>query len=156
MPATIARILAVAVSTCLVFLAQTPPAIAESLRVGGTGTATELLKVLGRAFTRHTGVDVEVVPSLGSTGAIRAVADGALGFAVSGRGLTRDEVDNGMSIAVTARTPFVFATSHPAPNALRSSQIAEVYSAIKATWSDGSRTADNPAPAIRKRHHPHG
>jgi phosphate transport system substrate-binding protein len=117
---------------------QIPFATADSLKVGGTGTATELLRILGTAFTHQSGVTVEVVPSLGSSGAIRAAADGVLDVAVSGRALKRDEIGNGLSIALTARTPFVFATSHPAPNALRSARIAEVYSTIKATWSDGS------------------
>src|SRR6266545_1607831 len=106
MSVAIPRILAVAASACLVFLTQTPPATADSLKVGGTGTATELLKIVGATFTHQSGVNVEVVPSLGSSGAIRAAADGVLDVAVSGRALKSDEISNGLSIALTARTPF--------------------------------------------------
>ena len=49
---------------------------AETLRLGGTGTAIGMLQQVGAEFTAATGVKVEVVASLGSTGAIRALADG--------------------------------------------------------------------------------
>ena len=67
-------------------------ASAEVLRTGGTGSAMEMLKHLGEAFAAvEPGVKIQVIPSLGSTGGINAVADGALDFSVSGRALKAEE-----------------------------------------------------------------
>lgn len=132
------RTIAILAAACLVLPIHSTSAAPETLRVGGTGAATELLRMVGTAFTQQSTVDVDVVPSLGSSGGIRAVADGVLQVAVSGRPLKPAEAGNGLSIALTARTAFVLATSHPAPDALRSSQIKGLYSSAKATWTDGS------------------
>src|ERR1039458_10262879 len=51
-------------------------AAAETLRLGGTGSAIEMLRQVGAQFTAATGVKIDVVFSLGSTGAIRALGDG--------------------------------------------------------------------------------
>ena len=56
-------------------------AAAETLRLGGTGSAIEMLRQVGAQFTAATGVKIDVVFSLGSTGAIRALADGVLDIA---------------------------------------------------------------------------
>ena len=49
---------------------------AETLRLGGTGSAVGMLQQVGAEFSAATGVKVEVVASLGSTGAVRALTDG--------------------------------------------------------------------------------
>ena len=48
-----------------------PSAAQDALRVGGTGSAIGMLRQVGAEFTAATGVEVEVVTSLGSNGAIR-------------------------------------------------------------------------------------
>ena len=118
--------------------ASAAPATGETLKLGGTGTATELLKRLGAVFKADSGVEVVVVPSLGSSGAIRAVIDGALDLAVTGRALKPEEAARGLTVAFTARTPFVLATSHPNPDGLALADIANAFQSERATWSDGS------------------
>lgn len=111
---------------------------AEPLRVGGTGAATEMLRYLGTPFTQATSeADFKVVPSLGSTGAILAVADGVLGAAVTGRPLKRDEAARGLTQIVLSRTPFGLATSHPSPSSLGSASVARFFAAETSVWSDG-------------------
>ena len=57
-----------------------------TLRTGGTGSAATMLLQIGKALTAQApGTTLEVVPALGSTGAISAVVDGVLDFAVSAR-----------------------------------------------------------------------
>jgi phosphate transport system substrate-binding protein len=68
-----------------------PSAAAETLRVGGTGSAIGMLQQVGAEFTAATGIKVEVVTSLGSNGAIRALADSMLDIAVPARPLKTDE-----------------------------------------------------------------
>lgn len=132
------RAVALAVCACLAATAPARPAAAgEAIRVGGTGSATELLHRLGAAFKAESGVDVEIIPSLGSSGAIRALGDGALDLAVAGRDLKPQEKALGLTIAFTARTPFVLATSHPHPNGLTLAEIADAFQSAHAVWSDG-------------------
>jgi phosphate transport system substrate-binding protein len=52
------------------------------LRVGGTGSAIGMLQQVGAEFTAADGGKIDIVPSLGSTGAIRALADGVIDIAV--------------------------------------------------------------------------
>lgn len=115
-----------------------PAAAADVLRVGGTGGAAATLAHLGRSFTQRTGIAVEVVPSLGSSGGIAAVADGVLDLAVSGRPLSAAERERGVVPAAAVRTPYVLATSHRAPPAMSEPEVVGAYAHAKATWPDGS------------------
>jgi phosphate transport system substrate-binding protein len=112
------------------------PALAEPLRAGGTGGATEMLRHLLTEFNPDVGF--EIIPSLGSTGGIHAVTDGAIDIAVSGRDLKPDEEAGGLVVAMTVRTPHVLATSHPAPNGFARNEVANVYRADNAAWEDGT------------------
>lgn len=114
-------------------------ASAETIRAGGTGAATEMLKRLGAAFAKDDpDITVVVIPSLGSTGGINAVADGLLQLSVSGRALKPEESAKGLSEMTLARTPFALATSHPRPNGLMSAAAAAFFADDKAVWGDGT------------------
>lgn len=115
-----------------------PVSAAEVLRVGGTGAATALLQHVGTAFTRRTGIAVEVVPGLGSGGGINAAADRVLDLAVSGRPLTPAEQARGLVSTATLRTPFVFATGHRSPPGPTGRDIVAAYAAERPNWPDGS------------------
>ena len=120
----------------VVMLAFTTPVAAETLRAGGVGAATKLLPIL---FEKFDDARTEVIPSLGSSGGLRALSEGALDLAVTGRPLTSDEIKQGLTIAAAFRTPFVLATSHPRPNGLKTADVAPIFSAPKALWADGSQ-----------------
>jgi phosphate transport system substrate-binding protein len=115
-----------------------PSAAAETLRVGGTGSAIGMLQQVGAEFTAATGGKVEVVASLGSTGAIRALADGVLDIAISGRPLKADEFAKGLRQVAMLRTAYVFATSHFKPNGLKTADLPRIVAAEKSTWADGT------------------
>lgn len=116
-----------------------PVTAAEVLRVGGTGGATALLEQLGRSFTERTGIVIDVVPSLGSSGGINATADGVLDLAVSGRPLSAAERARGLVTVATIRTLYVLATSHRHPPAMSEREVVKAYASEKVTWPDGSR-----------------
>jgi phosphate transport system substrate-binding protein len=111
---------------------------AEQITIGGTGAATAFLQQLSSAFTARTSTQLEVIPSLGSTGGLRAASEGALDIAVSGRPLKQEEIAKGLRVAHTLKTPFVFVTSLKAPPQLSVPDIVRAYSDTKATWPDGS------------------
>jgi phosphate transport system substrate-binding protein len=114
------------------------PAAAETLRTGGVGAVTKLLPLLYEGFDRDAADKLEVIPGLGSSGGLRALAENALDFAVSGRPLNADELKEGLRVVAAVRTPFVLVTSHVKPNGLKSTEIADIFNAPKATWADGS------------------
>lgn len=130
----------VAIMTVLAFLA---PAVfaEETIRVSGTGGAIGGMKLLGEAFgKKHPGVKVSVIPSLGSTGGIKAVAAGKLDLAVSARRVKDEENLPGLVEKPYAKAPFIFATSSSnLANALRLSEIRDIYAGKKTTWPDGKK-----------------
>lgn len=105
---------------------------------GGTGSATELMRQLTAEYAAKTGGEPEIVPSLGSTGAIYALLDGRLDIAVTGRSLNAAEQAKGLKVAFVARTPFVLATSHRQPNGLNSADLVQSYLSSEPTWRDGT------------------
>ena len=113
-------------------------AYAETLRMGGTGAVTEMLRQIAPAFTAATGVTLEVIPSLGTSGGNAAAADGVLGISVAGRDLKEKESARGLRVAATFRTPFGLVSSRPGPDGFGSGAIAAIYEADKATWPDGT------------------
>jgi phosphate transport system substrate-binding protein len=127
-----------AFAACLGLLvaAQQVPA-AESLLVGGAGAATGMLRQVGAEFTRASGVEVDVVPGLGTAGAVTALADGKLDLAVSGRALTAEESTLGLRQALVVRTAFMLATSRPKPNGLKANELSQIYAATRPAWGDG-------------------
>lgn len=124
--------------TVVVALPASGAAAADALRVGGTGTATGFLQQVGAEFAATGGMRIVVVPSLGSSGAIRALADGKIDVAVSARPLKSEETAAGLRQAAVFRTAYVIATSHRNPGGLKSTDIAAIYASANPTWPDGS------------------
>lgn len=121
-----------------VLLALSTGASADTLRMGGTGAATAFLPELFAAFERSQGITLKLIPSLGSSGGLRALQDGVLDVAVSGRALKPRELKTGLTQAVMIHTPFVLVTSLARPNGLKSTDIAGIFKSQTATWADGT------------------
>lgn len=124
-----------ALLACLPAAAQEVP----SLRIAGTGAGMALLKVLGARYEKqHPGARVTVYPSLGSTGGIRAVADGRIEIACASRGLSSQEAGLGLAQWTFARTPFVLAVGSSRPETdLPQAQVADVYAGRVRAWRNG-------------------
>jgi phosphate transport system substrate-binding protein len=112
---------------------------AEGLRGGGTGATAGLISRLAAALAKTgAGSPVELVPGLGSSGAIAAVIDGAIDFAITGRPLKAEERARNLVEFTLASTPFVLVSSHPAPAALSRSEVGRLFAADHPTWPDGA------------------
>jgi phosphate transport system substrate-binding protein len=92
-----------------------------------------MLQRVGADFTGATGIAVDVVPSLGSSGAIHALADGKLDLAVSARPLKPNEAAEGLKQVLVLRTLCVLATSHRRPNGIKAAALPQIFSAERAT-----------------------
>lgn len=122
-------------------LAPAPAAAAETITISGTGTALGTMKQLIAAFERsQAGVRLRMLPSVGSAGAIKAVARGALDIGLTGRQLTPDERSLPIRSLDYARTPFVFAVNRKvADDGLTAAEVARIYHGQRTTWGDGTR-----------------
>lgn len=127
-------------ATLLLFATVQPgDARADTLRTGGTGSASTMLRQIGKAYAAQApGTSIEVVPALGSAGAISAVLDGALDFAVSARPLTPEEMVKPLTQTILARTVFGLASSYPDPGNIASSDVAGFFTNPTSSWPDGT------------------
>lgn len=114
-------------------------AMAATITIGGTGSGLGVMRLLGEAFNRsHLGDTIEVLPSLGSNGGIRALKDGVLAVAIVSR-TVQDEEGEGISVYDLGWSPFVFAAhSEVAEDDVTLSQVADIYSGKIAVWRDGT------------------
>ncbi len=113
----------------------------EMLRVGGTGAAMATMQALGDAFIAHhrgEALAVEILPTVGSTGGIRAVGDGVITMAASLRPLRPPETARGLVAVSYGRTPFVFVTTNRQATGVTTPEILAIYRAEKRFWDDGT------------------
>ena len=113
-------------------------AVADTLRVGGTGSALGTMRILADAYrASRPDTQIVVVPALGSSGSIKAVAAGVLDIGLSGRPLNPAEREHNLAEQEVARTPLVLA-SRRAHAGFTLNDIARIYDGTLQTWPDGS------------------
>ena len=114
---------------------------AETLVVGGTGSATPLVEQFAQAYGRiKPDITVRLIsPPMGSNGSIRAMLAGAIDLAVPGKPLSDAEKAQGGQAWELGRTPFLVVTSkQPPPPGFTFEQLAAIYSGKVTAWADGS------------------
>ena len=114
---------------------------AEVLKIGGTGAALGTMQVLGAEFSKsRPELQVHVLPYIGSTGAIKGVASGAISIGLSGRLAKADEEKLNVRLLHYAITPLVFA-AHAGVKAsgLTRAQVAAIYAGEQTHWQEGGR-----------------
>jgi len=124
------------------FLWPSPVVRADDvLRATGTGTALGAMRRLSTAFEKaNPGHKLQLLPSLGSSGALKAVADGAIDLALSGRALAPTEQGRGLLAIPYARTPFVFAAGPRVGVAgITEAEAARIYRGELPRWPNGER-----------------
>jgi phosphate transport system substrate-binding protein len=110
-----------------------------ALVVAGSGSNLPAIRLLADAFQRrYPGVRIEVPPGIGSTGAVRAVADGAIALGLISRPLRPEEQRLGLVVVPYARTAVVLAV-HPTVTAdgLTYRDLVEIYGGTRRRWPDG-------------------
>ncbi len=113
---------------------------AERLRIGGTGVALGSMQVLSRAYMNlNPGSEVEVLPSLGSSGGVKALAANAIDLSLTSRPLKEREQGLGLNVRKYARTALAIVTSPTVERTSISQQELEsIYAGETTTWPDGS------------------
>ncbi len=123
-----------------VFALSPNPGLAADLTLGGTGADLETMRVLADAFEKvNPGTTVEVLPSLGSGGGVKAVLAGAIDLALTSRPLKDNERAAGARETTYAKglTAFIIRQNNPLTN-LTGAALIEIYGGTRTTWADGS------------------
>lgn len=127
----------------LVYLGLSAPEVcrAENIKIGGSGFGLGVMKILAGAYEKaHPGVRIEVVPSLGSAGGIKALNQGALDISISGRPPTAAEAASGLIAEEIARSPFVFITNKGvSKEGVTTQELEKIYRGQTLVWPDGTR-----------------
>lgn len=112
----------------------------KKLTISGTGSALGTIKLLAREFKKLSpGADIEVLPSVGSSGAIKAVLAGALDIGFTSRPLTGEEKGQGLIEQELGKTPFVFCAARGANiRNISLADLARIFNGTLTTWPDGS------------------
>lgn len=121
------------------FMLHGAPGHADTIRIGGTGSALGTMKMVAVEFERsHPGVAIRVLKSLGSSGGINAVARGAVDLALSSRELREKEKNLGLKASRYASTPLALFTSREEKNvSLSVKEVARIFAGQRTTWPDG-------------------
>jgi phosphate transport system substrate-binding protein len=111
------------------------------IKIGGTGSALGTMKLLTEAYEKtRPGVRVQILPSLGSTGGIKAALAGGIDLALSSRPLTDSERQPGVIESEYARSPFIFITNPKiGKKEISTRELVDIYSKPTTNWPDGSR-----------------
>jgi phosphate transport system substrate-binding protein len=136
----VTRTVGATLATLVVVLAGAVTVVsAETIRVGGTGVALGGMRILGTAFEQqNAGTTVEVLPSLGSSGGVRALLAGAVDLSVASRALKDKETNKGAVARLYATTPLALVTSEGAQvDRVTTEELAEIYSGARQTWPSG-------------------
>jgi len=96
-----------------------------------------MMRQVGAEFTNAAEIKLDVVSSLGSSGAIRALVDGVIDIAVSARPLKAMRPPPAEPVMVM-RTAYVPCDLASPSNALQSADLPRIFAAEKAAWADGT------------------
>ena len=136
---------ALAAAAALFAAGRAPSSLASSgppVRIGGTGGALGTVRALAEVHRRRdpAAAEMRLLPSLGTSGGIAAVLEGAADIAVAGRPPNDAERAAGARHAPFARTPFAFATraGGAAIRAVALDDVARIYAGELAEWPGGA------------------
>lgn len=110
-----------------------------ALVFAGSGANLDITRLLAQAFVRtHPQVTIEVPPSLGSTGGIKAVANGAVAVGLASRPFTTEERGLGLTYVPYARSPVVMAVHPSVPDdTISAEDLVRIYQGTKTRWRNG-------------------
>lgn len=117
-----------------------PPRRRPDLLLAGSGSNLALVRAVAARFMAiHPAVRVEVPPSIGTSGAIAAVADGVIDVGLPSRGLRPRDVARGLVLTPYVRVPLalVAAPGVRAPG-LAPSELLELMEGGAPLWPDGT------------------
>ncbi|MCE5335593.1 MAG: substrate-binding domain-containing protein [Desulfobacteraceae bacterium] len=110
------------------------------LVLAGSGTNLAITRLLAAEFSRERpDIILEVPGSIGTTGAVRAVSEGAITIALASRTLNEAENRLGLTLRPYAKTALVIAAnSSVTDDAITFQQLVEIFRGTRTRWKDGN------------------
>ncbi|MDO9528771.1 MAG: substrate-binding domain-containing protein [Syntrophales bacterium] len=112
----------------------------ETLIITGTGSSIGTMQLMAKGFQKkYPNVNVDVLPSIGSSGGIKAVRKGKIDIGLSNRLLRPEERSTEIIEEPYGRTAFIFGVrdSNPAKG-FTLAEIEEIYAVKRKNWPDGT------------------
>ncbi|MEO5361890.1 MAG: substrate-binding domain-containing protein [Nitrospirota bacterium] len=109
----------------------------EKILIEGTGDSQDLLRLLAKEYEKtHPSTHIEIADSIGTTGGIRAVADGKCNLGRTARKLKEKEKAYNLNYIEFAYSPVVFIANLDTkrPDNLNTEQIIGIYSGKLTSW----------------------
>jgi phosphate transport system substrate-binding protein len=106
----------------------------------GSGVNLGITRLLAKAFMNdHPQITIEVPGSIGSKGAIKATAEGAIAIGLISRSLNEEENNLGLVVQPYARVPIVVG-AHPSvmDEEITFQELIDIYKGTKTRWKDGN------------------
>lgn len=132
----------VVVLTALILLSFTLTHGEEKIfRISGNGGQLAVMTEMAKAFKKNNpDINIQLVtPPVGSTGGIKAVAEGALDLGLSARGLKDNEKGQRLVLVDYGITPFVFVVRPENPiSDISVKELSNFYNGTKTQWKDGT------------------
>jgi phosphate transport system substrate-binding protein len=121
---------------------QTPQqqSVSQPLIAAGSGVNLGITRLLAKAFMNNQSqITIEVPGSIGTKGAIAAVADGAITFGLISRPLKDEEKSPGRVVRPYTRVPIVVG-AHPtvADEEIAFHDLVDIYRGTRTRWKDGN------------------
>jgi phosphate transport system substrate-binding protein len=116
-----------------------PPARPDGLIVAGSGSNVAVVREIARRYRERAAADVRVPDSIGTGGALRALADRVIDVGLASRRLTPAEKSAGLVERVLARVP-VAAVVHPdvAVSDVGLAELTAIFGGERTRWPNGT------------------
>lgn len=113
---------------------------AKPLVIGGSGTDLGTFRILAEAFSKkNPSIEIKILPSMGSSGGIKALKHGMLDLALTSRALKDKEKSLDLISMHYASTPLVFAVASSSKQRnINTDQVLKIYTGAVKRWPDGS------------------
>lgn len=119
--------------------AAAPPTDHVQLTAAGSGVNLGITRLLAEAFAKdHPGIVIDVPGSIGTRGAIKAVADKAIAIGLISRPLKEEEKAMGLVAKPYARGAVIIGAHSAVPDKnITSQELIEIFKGTKTHWENG-------------------
>jgi phosphate transport system substrate-binding protein len=112
---------------------------ADTIKVNGSGSALDMMKPMIAAYKNiDTTVRIKMEKPLGSSGAIKALIEGAIDLAVSSKPLKPEETAKGCQLKEFGKTPLVIVTEQNVKiTDISTKELEDIYNGKILKWTSG-------------------
>ena len=114
------------------------PQDTQTLRIAGSGSNIPLTQKLLDGYGKQSGVHINIPPSIGTAGAVKALQENQLDIGLISRELKENERQSGIKQKVYAKIGIVFGVNLQVPDTnIGPDDLVKIYEGEKTTWSNG-------------------